>query len=201
MRGALLPLAALAASVALAAALAPSASRPESRAAHPEAPRLGGDLEPLRGEFNRRAAQPRLLAVLSPACPVCLAGAQAVSREILEPDTGFAVLVVWSEVLPFDRDSKVGRRVDLFAGRGEVAAFQDPGQWAPRRLAAVLGWPPGERAWDVYLFYAAGVRWEDELPAPSTYVHQRASIEDGRYRTGVALRQALREAAGELAAR
>jgi hypothetical protein len=176
--------------LAVAAAIAVQSGAPRSA---PEAPlAVGSELEHLRAEFNRRADRPRLLAVLSPACPVCLAGAQAIRRELLERDAGIEVILVWSEVLPFDRDSKVARRVDLFAGRPDVVSFVDPDARLPRALAPVLGWPAGEQVWDAYLFYPAGARWEEEPPHPESHVHQQASIDDGRYRTGDSLRQALR---------
>jgi hypothetical protein len=49
--------------------------------------------------------------------------------------------------------------------------FHDPNLRAGRAIAASLG-ASGKVAWDVYLFYAMGVRWKDLPPTPLQWVHQ-----------------------------
>ncbi len=150
---------------------------------------LDGSLEPLRQAFGRQAGERRLLAVLSPACPVCLAGAEAIGQA-LAADPGLHALVVWMETLPWDRAVKAERRVELFAGEPRVAQFYDPGQLTGEAVARAVGWRGGP-AWDVYLIYAAGAVWEGRLPAPGSWFHQQPAADAARFRTGEALVEAL----------
>jgi hypothetical protein len=38
--------------------------------------------------------------------------------------------------------------------------------------SSVLHLPSGLPAWDVYLVFSAGVRWEENAPAPAYWMHQ-----------------------------
>ncbi len=127
--------------------------------------------EDLRRAFNQAADAVRLLAVVSPTCPLCLAGYAAL-RSLLDcfPAAPLQAFVVWIPMLPED-DAEAA---------AEAAVPEDP-----RRL--LQGWDAGRRignlfeqslaltrtAWDVYLVYAPGVVWEGDLPpAPSFWMHQ-----------------------------
>jgi hypothetical protein len=159
---------------------------------------LADSLEPLAAEFDRLQDRPRLLAVLSPACPVCLAGLEAVEQEVLVGNAEIAVLIVWMEALPFDITRNPGRRVAVLAGDPRVTQFYDSGQLAGRWLGAVLGWPGESLAWDVYVFFEAGTPWGDPLPKPYAWFHQRDEGDPAHFRTGPGLAEALRLAAAGL---
>ena len=79
-------------------------------------------------------------------------------------------MVVWVEMLPEDR----GADIEALAGEmadARISWFHDPKQRAGRALASSLG-APGKVAWDVYLFFIAGVEWKAQPPAPTEWVHQ-----------------------------
>ncbi len=101
---------------------------------------------------------------------------------------GPVALVIWTEVLPNDGASRIGRRLELFRGLPDVAQFHDSRQRAARAAAAaVAGWPAGEPLWDAMLFYAAGRRWQEALPPPDDWLHQHEGRVPERYRSGQAL--------------
>lgn len=67
-----------------------------------------------------------------------------------------------------------------------VAQFLD----GARLLGSALGRSLGESstAWDIYVAYGRGVRWDSRPPSPASYVHQLGNWADAsRYRTGEAL--------------
>lgn len=162
------------------------------------AERLQDSIEPLAAAFNRAADRPRVLVVLSPACPVCLAGVETVQRELLTVDSEIAVLVVWMEALPYDITRNPGRRIEILAGDPRVVQFYDSRQITGRQIGARLGWPEGKLAWDVYLFYPAGVTWGEIPPHPRAWFHQRHEADPKRFRTGPDLAEALATAAASL---
>jgi len=51
--------------------------------------------------------------------------------------------------------------------------YWDEGGRLMQRYARRLGLP--RDAWDVYLIYGQGTRWEDEPPRPAFWMHQLAS--------------------------
>ena len=56
-----------------------------------------------------------------------------------------------------------GRSAEQFAGR------HPPGNLYGQQLPLPNG---RDLAWDIYFVYAPGVRWEDELPEPTEWMHQ-----------------------------
>ena len=143
---------------------------------------LDGSLDLLVEAFNERQDSPRLLAVLSPSCPVCFSATETILNEIVEPGLEIEVLVVWMEVLPYDITRNPARRIVLFSDQPRVRQFYDSDQLAGRELAEHLDWPDERPAWDVYLFFEAGQTWGQEPPEPVVWFHQHQSV-SGPYRT------------------
>jgi hypothetical protein len=62
-----------------------------------------------------------------------------------------------------------------------VRHFWDTG-FALHAFAPVLGLPAGREAWDVYLIYKPGTRWDgDTPPAPDYWMHQLQGVENGPF--------------------
>ena len=154
---------------------------------------LAGSLAEVRQTFNDWIDHPRLLLILSPACPVCLAGAEAVQQQVLASQEDLRVIVVWMEALPFDITRNPARRVESFAGERRMVHFYDMQQVAGESFAAVLGWPEGSLPWDVFLYFPAGTEWRADPPPPAAWFHQREIADPSRYRTGDELVAALLE--------
>ena len=75
--------------------------------------------------------------------------------------------------------------------------FHDPGRAVGAAVAETLG-GRGDVAWDTYLFYPPGIRWDGTPPAPQDWYHQlggAAWAGVSRYRTGRGLARALRRGA------
>lgn len=157
---------------------------------------LAGSLDAVVEEFNRNSEYPRLLMVLAPACPVCLEGAEGVHQEVLVADEELRVLAVWMEALPFDITRNPARRVETFAGESRMTHFYDMQQVTGEALREILDWPEGSQPWSIFLFYPAGVTWDDEPPVPSAWFHQREVADPTSFRTGADLSRALIDALG-----
>jgi len=52
-----------------------------------------------------------------------------------------------------------------------VSHFYDSDKHLGKAIAICLGWT-GKVAWDIYLFYEAGVEWDKTPPQPSYWMHQ-----------------------------
>jgi len=159
---------------------------------------LAGSLEPVRAEFNQLAGHPRLLMVLAPACPVCLEGAETVRRELLRDHEDLRVLAVWMEALPFDITRNPARRVETFADEPRMRHFYDMQQVAGKALLERLDWVGDSVPWDVFLLYPSGVTWDDRLPEPAAWFHQRQEADSTHFRTGSELRDSLLAAVDSL---
>ena len=52
-----------------------------------------------------------------------------------------------------------------------VTHFYDPHKLSEKAIAEGIGWDD-TLAWDIYLFYKAGVIWSQHAPVPAAYMHQ-----------------------------
>ncbi len=127
--------------------------------------------EDLREIFNRASESVRLVALLSPRCPMCQQGHDVVKALFTHfTSSRLRGIRVWLPMYPGD-----ARNV----AEAEAAAFRDSrlvDGWDPQRsigelFARTLGLT--KTAWDVYLLYGPGVRWEgEEPPEPTFWMHQ-----------------------------
>ena len=81
-----------------------------------------------------------------------------------------------------------------------VVQFYDSKQCSGKVIANCLGWT-GQVAWDIYLFYEAGVEWSNAAPQPAHWMHQLKDTwaDRDRLRTGHALVEGLESAMSILA--
>ena len=137
----------------------------------------GDDSAEVREEFNKASGSVRFVSILSPTCPMCVKG-HGVVREIFEDVKSDKLkgFLVW---LP------------MKANDNARTAFTEARSWKDPRVLAE-GWDSEREvgnqfsktlklrgsAWDVYLVYKPGVRWEGDLPpAPTFWMHQlRADV-------------------------
>jgi hypothetical protein len=85
-------------------------------------------------------------------------------------DANLGAMIVWIEMLAEDKEA------DIIALAREMTDprirwFHDPRHRAGRAIATSLG-GTGQVAWDVYLFFDAGVEWKKQPPAPGQWAHQ-----------------------------
>ena len=53
-----------------------------------------------------------------------------------------------------------------------IRHYRDDTALLAERFAPVLGLPEGIPAWDVFLLFAPGSRWDEDPPAPAFWMHQ-----------------------------
>jgi copper chaperone len=126
----------------------------------------------LRDQFNRASDRVRIVALLSPTCSVCQKGQRVVQSVFSKyaDEQRLRGFVVWEPMLATDSEQ---------AARTQASAFVDPRvtqEWdangASGKLAAST-LKLSDNAWDVYLLYAPGVKWNGEaLPEPTFWMHQ-----------------------------
>ena len=109
------------------------------------------------------------------------------------PEADILLSVVWTPMLPDDsRDAAV--RASAMFDDARMRQYYDPERLAGRAVAASLG-GDDHVAWDIYLFYAPGRRWDAAQSQPVAWAHQlgtQAWADASRYQTGAALVEALR---------
>lgn len=113
----------------------------------------------------------RVLSLLSPTCPACQCGHGVLKTVFGQTDSrdlkGF---IVWLPMRPGDDPASVTAEAATFRDE-RVAEGWDPGRQVGGLFAQAL--KLRGTAWDVYLVYDRGVRWEGAAPpAPSFWMHQ-----------------------------
>ena len=113
-------------------------------------------------------------------------GARAVQASIINkfPNADISISIVWIKKLPGDSEQTAQKAAAMFKDH-RVAHFYDSKKGSGKAIANRLGWT-GQVAWDIYLFYEAGVEWVNTAPQPAYWMHQ---LKDGwadkaHYRTG-----------------
>lgn len=126
----------------------------------------------LKEEFNRASDKVRVLAILSPTCDACQRGrgvvAEMFDKQKSEKLAGF---VVWLPMKP--KDSAEAAWLESEKLKDERIRVR--GWDGNREIGKLFAMPLklSHTAWDVYLVYAAGTKWEgNEPPTPSYWMHQ-----------------------------
>jgi hypothetical protein len=102
------------------------------------------------------------------------------------PDPALRVYVVWLAILGPDAKKAAAGATTLISD-SRAAHFWDRDQTLGKLYAKVLGLPPDDLAWDVYLLFPEGVRWETKAPKPAYWMHQ-AFYPSDNYLNGQKLR-------------
>jgi hypothetical protein len=148
---------------------------------------LSRGIESLRNAFNRDADKTRLMFLVSPTCEMCRKGAMVMQSAVLDvtPDSSLHAYVAWVPILPGDSD-RAAEESRTLVQDGRATHFWDEQRVLPQSFARVLGLPQDCPAWDVYLAYPPGVRWENEPPLPAFWHHQLGDTIDAPKLDGAA---------------
>ena len=109
------------------------------------------------------------------------------------PGAAITALIVWLPMLPEDGAAAAAEAAHVCADR-RARHFYDPEKIAGKAIAAAVG-GAGRVAWDVYLVYPPGARWDHDPPVPAAWRHQLGDsswADAAHYRTGEALLAGLR---------
>ena len=93
-------------------------------------------------------------------------------KSIIEsyPDADISIAIVWINKLAADSRKTAEVSAGTF-NDPRVCQFYDPRQGSGRAVADSLGWH-GRIAWDIYLFYTVGHKWNEAPPVPVDWMHQ-----------------------------
>jgi hypothetical protein len=99
-------------------------------------------------------------------------GARAVQISIINkfPDADICISIVWIKKLAGDSEKTAQKAARMFKD-DRVVHFYDSNKSSGKAIANRLGWT-GQVAWDIYLFYEAGVEWANKAPPPVYWMHQ-----------------------------
>ena len=113
-------------------------------------------------------------------------GARAVQASIITkfPDADICISIVWIKKLSGDSEQTAKKAAAMFQDH-RVAHFYDSNKSSGKAIANRLGWT-GQVAWDIYLFYEAGVEWTKTEPPPAYWMHQLKDswADKAHFRTG-----------------
>jgi hypothetical protein len=154
----------------------PAACAPQQTTAAALAPQPASRLPALQAsrlqkEFNRAAGKVRVVAILSPSCPFCRRGYAVVASLLRQfRSDRLEAFIVWLPMLPGDSATQaLAQSQELRDPR--VAQSWDGREVTGKLFARTLGLDG--IAWDVYLLYPDGVKWQGTLPPrPAFWMHQ-----------------------------
>ncbi|MGC1107783.1 MAG: hypothetical protein WA876_14735 [Candidatus Acidiferrales bacterium] len=125
----------------------------------------------LRDEFNASSDKVRIVALLSPSCPGCQSGHAVVGRVLKKfSSPELQAVLVWEPMRSDDSPA---------AATQQAEKVQDTRIWqgwnGNRNLGNLFERTLNlhETAWDVYLLYKPGIKWEgQDPPDPTFWMHQ-----------------------------
>ena len=105
-----------------------------------------------------------------------------------------SVLAVWMPVLKSD-NAAAGKKAEPLLPDPRVTHYWDDDNSLGKLYGRSLTLPRGRQlAWDIYFVYAPGVKWDDQPPPPTEWMHQLGT--DERHLNGGTLRGAIQELLG-----
>lgn len=133
----------------------------------------------LAEDYNASKGKVRLVSLLSPTCPYCVAGFRAM-RNILErnPDADVKVFLVWEPMLRTDN------RDEAVKIAGELSDERVVQYWDEERITAHT-WRDvldiSRYGWDVYMLYDETDIWSDMPTTPYYWMHQLSGVKKGEW--------------------
>lgn len=125
----------------------------------------GADLVDL---FNKDRGSVRLVAILSPTCPMCRNGARILTHYVLDriPNPNLRVYIVWEKIRA-DDSRQHALKAATFAADPRVTNFWSEARVTGEAFRERVGFKTSP-AWDVFLLFPAGAVWEKGVvPTPS----------------------------------
>lgn len=123
-------------------------------------------------DFNNASDTNRLVVVTSPTCPHCLRALVEV-QQILEayPEGRIQVFLLWGPLMQTDTSAITHRSMQYIRDK-RVNHYWDLWRWGYRTYMEDLDIPEFE-AWDLFIFYEAGKKWEEGPPDPTFWMENR----------------------------
>jgi len=132
--------------------------------------------EDVRKEFNASSQKVRVVALLSPTCPDCQSGHRVVGRVLKKfPSPNLKATLVWEPMRDGDNATSATQQAETVQDI-RISQGWDGGQ----NLGKVFGQTLDlhQIAWDVYLVYKPGIKWEGpQPPRPTFWMHQLEGVD------------------------
>ena len=104
-----------------------------------------------------------------------------VMKEI--PDGRLRLFVVWEPILPTDSVGALDDSAEMVKDEWRALQFWDPNAESGKRVKRLFDLKIANPAWDVYMLYPPGVRWEsspnEPAPMPAYWMHQLTFMPGG----------------------
>lgn len=130
----------------------------------------------VRKEFNASSDKIRIVALLSPMCPGCQSGHAVVDRVLKKfSSPELQAILVWE---PMRRDDSPEAATEQADQVRDTRIWQ--GWNANKHVGELFGKTLDlhDIAWDVYLIYKPGIKWEAEQPPqPTFWMHQLQGVD------------------------
>jgi len=131
------------------------------------------DLAQLKADFNAAADGVRLVFIVGPSCPVCLRGLADLNRALLDGNDDARLWTFVMHVPTLGATEKhVPDAAALVTGGAHVTHYWEDSGIVGRLYEETLGFD-GIYAWDVWMVYKPGVRWEGRLPPKPDFAMQQ----------------------------
>ncbi|MCZ6829192.1 MAG: hypothetical protein O7F73_06325 [Gammaproteobacteria bacterium] len=137
---------------------------------------LDRNLSALVSDFNQDADKVRLVFIVGPTCPVCREGLVAMKEDVLARVPEHSQLSIFVVHVPAleAREEDVGTTFGLFSDPRARQYWDEMGT-SGIRFQRSLSLPT--YAWDVWMIYPAGARWEaKDPPSPARWWHQLKGV-------------------------
>lgn len=149
----------------------------------------------LTDQFNHDNRRTRVIALMSPGDPL----SQRVFEDLKDifagiDDDNLRLYAVWLPILEDDSREKALKRAGSFADKRMISIWDSEGvtsrQW---QLALRID----QQAWDVYMIYDKGHRWNSAPESPDFYMRQLSGLTDIPFWNRKAFESKLREVVAE----
>jgi hypothetical protein len=96
------------------------------------------------------------------------------------PDGRLRLFVVWEPILPKDGVDALDDASDMVKDEWRALQFWDPNAESGKRIKRLFDLKIVNPAWDTYLLYPPGVKWEQpDTPTPVYWMHQLTFMPGG----------------------
>ena len=152
----------------------PSVAKSGSSAAlatTPARPMSSLNAEDVHKEFNASSQKVRVVALLSLTCPDCQSGLGVVGRVLKKfPSPQLKAILVWESMRDGDNASSATQQAETVQDI-RISQGWDGGHNLGKLFGQTLDLH--QIAWDVYLVYEPGIKWEGpQPPRPTFWMHQ-----------------------------
>ena len=144
--------------------------------ADPPAPIASVNADSVREEFNAFSDKVRIVAFLSPTCPGCRSG-HGVVGEVLKRFSSpkLQAILIWEPMREGDSPVTAAQQASTVHD-ARIAQGWNENREVGRLFAETLNLR--DVAWDVYLTYEPGLRWEGQRPpSPTFWMHQLEGVD------------------------